>query len=137
MELLPVELHGSVGKPRLAQLLGKSVERDEHLGVLTLVSVLSRSGSGLSRAVYNAVVLEQLLHFLVGIPPVAAYDGVRYAVAFHRRLVVKIEYHAVAKLLLVGPERTHEVAEMLRKHRYGAVYEVDARSSFLCLLVYY
>src|SRR3712207_676257 len=79
MELLSVEFHGAVLESFATQLLGQSVEEDEQLGVLTLVAALGSGWGGLSRAVDDAVVLKDLLYFLVGVAAVAADDGVDYA----------------------------------------------------------
>ena len=58
-------------------------------------------------------------------------------VVLHLGLAVNLEYYGVGTLLLVGTKRTDEVAQTLRKHRYGAVDKIDARCAALCLLVDY
>ena len=137
MQLFAVELHGAILEACCAQLLSQSVEHDERIGILALVSTLRCSGSRLARAVDHAVLLEQFLHLLVGVAAVRLDDGVHDAVCLHVSLLVEVEDHGERQLLLVGAERADEVAETFWEHRYGAVDEVDARGTLHRLLVYH
>ena len=72
------------------------------------------------------VVLEQLLHLLVGVAAVALDHRVNQVPALHAGLAVHLEDGAVGQLLLAGAQRADEVAEPLGQHGDGAVDKVDA-----------
>ena len=93
VQLFAVELHGAVLEACSAQLLSQSVEHDERICVLTLVSALRRCRCRFARAVYHAVLLEQLLHLLVCVAAVRLDNGMHDAVRLHVSLLVEVEYY--------------------------------------------
>ena len=50
-------------------------------------------------------------------------------------LIVELEDDTIAKFLLVRTEGADEVTEPLWQHRYGAIHEIDTRSTVVSLLV--
>ena len=125
-------------EPCGTQLLGYAVEHYELRGILSLICLsLGWWRCWLSCSVHHSIVFKDFLHFLVAETAVALYHAVMEPPAQHLSLFVHVEYHAVCELLLVGAQRTDEVAESLRQHRYGAVYEVYTCGSLHCLLVDY
>ena len=134
-QLLAVKLHRSVLEPLFAQLLCQAVELYEQVGVLALVALGSGSGCWLSCAVDHAVLLQQLLHLLVAVAAVGAYDGVHDAEVFNLSIVVEVEDHAEGELVFIGSQRADKVAEALGQHGYGPVDEIYARGTFHRLAV--
>ena len=57
------------------------------------------------------------------------------AVVLDFGIVVEFEDDAVCQLFLVGTKRTDEVAETLREHRDGAIYEIDRCGTLHSFLV--
>ena len=135
MEFLRVEVDAAMAEALLSQALCQRVEHDELQRVLALVALLAWCGRRLSRAVHDAVVLQQLLHLGVAVASVATDDGMDDAVVEDVGLAVEGEHTTVAELLLVGPQRADEVAQSLGQHRDGAIDEIDARGAPLRLLV--
>ena len=70
VQFLAVELYRAVLEACGAKLLGKSVELNQVVGVLALISLLWSFRCRFALAVNNTVVLKQLLHFLVGVAAV-------------------------------------------------------------------
>ena len=136
VQLLAVELHGAVLEARCAQLLGQGIQLDELCGMLALIGILLRGGrGGLASAVDHPIVLQYLLHLLVGIAAVAAYDGVGQVPSLDVGILVEHEDDAVAQLVLIGAQRADVVAQPLGQHGDGAVYQIDARGAVVGLLV--
>ena len=136
MKLLTVELHGAVLEAGGTEFLGEGIEFDELCGMLALIGVLIRSrGSRLTRAILHAIVLEQLLHFLVGIAAIALDDGMGEVPGLDIGLVVHLEDDAVTEFLLIGTEGADEVTEALGEHGDGAIDEIDARGTVIGFLV--
>ena len=136
VQFFAVEVHGSVLEATLAQLLRHAVQHDEFLGQLARVGFLLRGGRcRLTGTVDNAVLLEYLLHLLVGEAAIGTDDGMGQVPRLDVGVLVHDEDDAVAQLVLVGPERTDIVAEPLREHGDGAVDQIDARGALLCLAV--
>ena len=137
MKFLAVELHGAVLESCRAQLLCQTVELNECVGILATVSALRCWRSRIARSVHHTVVLEQLLHLLVGVAAVRLYHGVNDAVFLHVGIIVEIEDDGECQLLLVGAQRADEVAQTFWQHRNGAVDEVYTRGTLHRLLVYH
>ncbi len=136
VELFTVELHGAVLEAGCAQLLGEGVKLDEFGSILALVRmVLGGRGSRLARTVLHPIVLQDLLHLLVSIATIAPYHGMCQVPLLDVGISIEQEYDTVTQFLLVRSQRTDEVTEAFGQHRYGAVYEIDARSAAVRLLV--
>ena len=136
MQFLTVELHAAVLETRGTQFLGEGVEFYQFCGMLALVWVLLRGWwRRLARAVLHAVVLQYLLHLLVGIAAIAPDDGMRQMPMLDICLVVELEDHTIAQFLLVWSQRANEVTKTLRQHWDGAIHEIDTRSTSIGLLV--
>ena len=86
MQLLTVELHGSVLETALAQVLGQSVEGAQLVGIVAVFS------------------FQDLLYFLVGIAAVALDDGMGQVPVFDVGVVVEFEDDAITELLFVGAQ---------------------------------
>ena len=57
------------------------------------------------------------------------------AVVLDLGIVVEFKDDAVCQFFLVRAKRTDEVAETLREHRDGAIYEIDRCGTLHCFLV--
>ena len=136
MQFLTVELHGTVLESGGTQFLGKGIEFDEHLRILTLIGILLRSwGRRFTRAILHTVILQDLLHLLIGITTVTLNHRMSQVPLLDVRLIVELEDHTVTEFLLIRTERADEVTETFRQHRDGAVHEVDTRRTVVGLLV--
>ena len=136
MQFLTVELHAAVFEAGCTQFLGEGVEGNQFGSILTLVGILLRSwGSRLARAVLHAIVLQYLLHLLVGIATITLDDGMCQMPMLDICLVVELEDHTIAQFLLVWSQRANEVTKTLRQHWDGAIHEIDTRSTSIGLLV--
>ena len=136
MELLTVELHTSVLETGRTKFLGEGIENDQFCGILTLIGILFRSSrSGFTSAILHAIVLENLLHFLVGIATVALDDGMRQMPLLDIGLTIEFEDDTITEFLFIGTQGADEIAETLREHRDGTVDEIDARRTVVGLLI--
>ena len=136
MQFLTVELHGTVLETGGTQFLGKGIEFDEHLRILTLIGILLRSwGRRFTRAILHTIVLQDLLHLLIGITTVTLNHRMSQVPLLDVRLIVELEDHTVTEFLLIRTERADKVTEALWQHRDGAVHEVDTRRTVVGFLV--
>ena len=136
MQFLTVELHAAVFEAGCTQFLGEGVERNQFGSILTLIGILLRSWrSWFACTVLHAIVLQNLLHLFVGIATITLDDGMRQMPMLDICLVVELEDHTVAQLLLVWSQRANEVTKTLRQHWDGAIHEIDTRSTSIGLLV--
>ena len=142
VQLLALEFHGTILESLVAQFLGQHVEQQQLLRILALQVVGSQLlvaveevGRGLARSVLHTVLLQQFLHFLVGVAAVRLDDRMHHSVRAHLGILVKQEDDAVAQFFFVGAQRAHEVAEVLGQHGDGAVDEVDRGGALLRFLV--
>ena len=84
-----------------------------------------------------SVALNDGLRLFVGETAVAANHGFSNVCAQHIRFVVHLKDHGISQFLFVRTQRTNEITQTFGEHRYGAVHQIDTRSTTQSLLVYH
>ena len=82
-----------------------------------------------------SVALNDGLRLFVGETAVAANHRLCYFCAQHVRFVVHLKDHGISQFLFVRTQRTNEIAQTFGEHRYGAVHQVNTRSTTQGFLV--
>ena len=73
--------------------------------------------------------VKQRVHIVVHQPRLAARDGSGDALVHHTPRVVDFHQRGHREFILVRPQRTNAVAELLRQHRQHAPRQIDARAA--------
>lgn len=98
VEFLSIELHATVLEPLGPQFLSQAVKGDELVGIFTLIPLRTRRWCGLSGSVDDTVVLQKLLHLLIGIAAVRLYHRVDKAEGLDVGIVVEVEHGTVTRV---------------------------------------
>ena len=136
VEFLAIKLHGAILETGSTQFLGKGIKFDQFGSVFSLIGMILRSrGRWFACAILHAIILQNLLHLLIGIATIALNHRMSQMPLLDVRLVVHLEDDTITEFLLVRTQRADEIAETLWQHGDGAVDEVDTRCTGIGLLV--